>query len=72
MEIQTRSESSVELPADLAIIGVDNIPLSGLVTPPLTTIDLHNDASARATARGPRTGERFNRLVCQPTLPYSA
>lgn len=38
------------VPADLAIIGVDNIPLSGLVTPPLTTIDLHNDASARATA----------------------
>ncbi|GAA3882990.1 LacI family DNA-binding transcriptional regulator [Tessaracoccus defluvii] len=39
------------VPGDLAIIGMDNIPLSGLVTPALTTIDLHNDATARATAQ---------------------
>ncbi|WP_024287332.1 substrate-binding domain-containing protein [Cellulomonas sp. KRMCY2] len=39
------------VPADLAVIGVDNIPLAPLAEPPLTTVDQNTDALAAHLAR---------------------
>lgn len=42
---------ALRVPADLAVIGVDNIPLATLSTPPLTTVDQNVDAVAAHLAR---------------------
>ena len=38
--------AGLSAPGDLAVIGVDNIPLAGLASPPLTTVDQNIDAVA--------------------------
>lgn len=38
--------AGLRAPEDLAVIGVDNIPLAGLASPPLTTVDQNVDALA--------------------------
>jgi len=41
----------LDVPRDLAVIGVDDIPLSRMIVPPLTTVHLDVDAMARETVR---------------------
>jgi len=41
----------LSVPADLAVIGVDDIPLAAVTVPPLTTVHLDVEAMARAIVR---------------------
>lgn len=43
--------AGLAVPADLAVIGVDDIPLAAVTVPPLTTVHLDVDALARAIVR---------------------
>lgn len=38
--IQGLQEQNVQIPQDISIISFDNIPYSGLINPPLTTMDM--------------------------------
>lgn len=44
-------ERALGSPTDLAVIGVDNIPLGRLSQPPLTTIDMHSGVAGQDIAR---------------------
>ena len=44
-------ENHIEVPRELSIIGVDNIPLSGFVTPRLTTVEQPIIEIGRAAAK---------------------
>lgn len=46
--IQSVIRSGLSVPGDISVIGVDNIPMSGLMTPPLTTIHQSFDVIAKA------------------------
>ena len=35
------NEKGVRVPEDIAIVGMDNFPISAMVAPPLTTVDVH-------------------------------
>lgn len=48
--------SGLRAPKDLALIGVDNIPLAPFADPPLTTIDQNVDLSAKHLAKLVRAG----------------
>ncbi|HWM20526.1 MAG TPA: substrate-binding domain-containing protein, partial [Ilumatobacteraceae bacterium] len=37
--MRTAAELGIEIPADLSVVGFDNIPESALTDPPLTTVD---------------------------------
>ena len=62
------SENGVDVPRDIAVIGVDNDPLGAVSTPTLTTIDAGHVATADELARlvilaregatDPRRGDR--------------
>lgn len=66
-------EHGLRSPADLAVIGVDNIPLGRLAQPPLTTIDMHSGVAGQDIARallrrlqpGAEAGEPFPRLALE-------
>ena len=38
--IKALREFNIEIPKDLSIIGFDNLPMSGAMEPPLTTVDV--------------------------------
>lgn len=44
-------DNGLTVPADLAVIGVDNLPVAALTRPALTTIDIASDALAHALVR---------------------
>lgn len=37
--INTLSDHGIQVPADISVMGFDNIAVSGMISPPLTTID---------------------------------
>lgn len=43
-------QQGLDVPADLAVVGVDNSPFAALVTPALTTVDTDSEALARHIA----------------------
>jgi LacI family transcriptional regulator len=66
-------QNKIEIPADLAIIGIDNTDLSSLMKPTLTTIDLH--AEHRGAIAAQLMLERLSdpdrpiqKIVVEPTL----
>ncbi|WP_309067097.1 LacI family DNA-binding transcriptional regulator [Microbacterium sp.] len=49
--IGAAAASGIRVPDDLAVIGVDDIPLAAVTVPPLTTVHLDVEAMARALVR---------------------
>ena len=45
---QAAAELGLRIPADVSVVGIDNIPVAGLLAPPLTTVDLPGEALGRA------------------------
>lgn len=67
------SQNQIDIPSDLAVIGIDNTDLSSLMRPTLTTIDLH--AEERGTIAAQLMLQRlsdptrpFQKIVVEPTL----
>jgi LacI family transcriptional regulator len=44
---QAAAELGLRIPADVSVVGIDNIPVAGLLAPPLTTVDLPGEALGR-------------------------
>jgi LacI family transcriptional regulator len=44
---QAAAELGLRIPADLSVVGIDNIPVAGLLAPPLTTVDLPGEELGR-------------------------
>jgi DNA-binding LacI/PurR family transcriptional regulator len=44
-------ENGLSAPGDLAVIGVDDIPLAPFAVPPLTSVDIHSDVAGRELGR---------------------
>lgn len=40
-------ERQLSIPKDIAVTGYENMPISGYLSPPLTTIDIHKEAMAK-------------------------
>lgn len=49
--IQAAKQAGREVPADLSVVGYDDIPMAAAITPPLTTIDQQAPELGRAAAR---------------------
>ncbi|WP_441250716.1 LacI family DNA-binding transcriptional regulator [Kitasatospora sp. McL0602] len=45
---QAAAELGLRIPADVAVVGIDNIPVASLLAPPLTTVDLPGEELGRA------------------------
>ncbi|MER7707924.1 LacI family DNA-binding transcriptional regulator [Kitasatospora sp. NPDC097605] len=45
---QAAAERGLRVPADLSVIGIDNVPVAALLAPPLTTVDLPGEELGRA------------------------
>ncbi|WP_158702315.1 LacI family DNA-binding transcriptional regulator [Kitasatospora sp. MMS16-BH015] len=45
---QAAAELGLRIPADLSVVGIDNVPVAGLLAPPLTTVDLPGEELGRA------------------------
>ncbi|WP_053648917.1 LacI family DNA-binding transcriptional regulator [Streptomyces sp. XY431] len=45
---QAAAERGLRVPADLSVVGIDNVPVAALLTPPLTTVDLPGEELGRA------------------------
>lgn len=45
---QAAAELGLRIPADVSVVGIDNIAVAGLLTPPLTTVDLPGERLGRA------------------------
>lgn len=61
------SRHAVACPADLAVVGVDDVVAARLSVPPLTTVDFHPD---ELTAE--LTGVLLDRLLARPTAPRAS
>lgn len=42
-------QRGVNVPADISVVGIDDIPMSAMVDPPLTTLNLPKDVAGRAS-----------------------
>ncbi|MEV6153096.1 LacI family DNA-binding transcriptional regulator [Nonomuraea sp. NPDC052129] len=66
------AELGLAIPGDVSVMGYDNHPMSGLLTPGLTTVDWDIDGIVRAAVRlmsaAADGGTRRRRVVQQPTL----
>ncbi|MFD1536498.1 LacI family DNA-binding transcriptional regulator [Nonomuraea guangzhouensis] len=66
------AELGLSIPGDVSVMGYDNHPMSGLITPGLTTVDWDIDGIVRAAVRlmsaAADGGTRRRRVVQQPTL----
>ena len=40
-------DSGIDVPRDVSVVGIDNIPMSAMVSPPLTTLDIPKDLAGR-------------------------
>ncbi|WP_371498671.1 LacI family transcriptional regulator [Kitasatospora sp. NBC_00374] len=45
---QAAAELGLRIPADVSVVGIDNIPVAELLAPPLTTVDLPGEELGRA------------------------
>ncbi|MER5865831.1 LacI family DNA-binding transcriptional regulator [Kitasatospora sp. NPDC002040] len=45
---QAAAELGLRIPADVSVVGIDNIPVADLLAPPLTTVDLPGEELGRA------------------------
>ncbi len=45
---QAAAELGLRIPGDVSVVGIDNIAVAGLLTPPLTTVDLPGELLGRA------------------------
>ncbi|MEE1827097.1 LacI family DNA-binding transcriptional regulator [Streptomyces sp. BE20] len=45
---QAAAELGLRVPADLSVVGIDNVPVAALLAPPLTTVDLPGEELGRA------------------------
>ncbi|WP_395294749.1 substrate-binding domain-containing protein [Kitasatospora hibisci] len=45
---QAAVELGLRVPADLSVVGIDNVPVAALLAPPLTTVDLPGEELGRA------------------------
>ena len=65
-------ELNLSIPGDISVMGYDDHPMSGLLTPGLTTVDWDIDGIVRAAVRlvsaAADGGTRRRRVVQQPTL----
>ncbi|MGW0478854.1 LacI family DNA-binding transcriptional regulator [Nonomuraea sp. NPDC003214] len=66
------AELGLSIPGDVSVLGYDDHPMSGLLTPGLTTVDWNIDgivsAAVRLMAAAADGGARRRRVVQQPTL----
>lgn len=66
------AELGLSIPGDVSVMGYDNHPMSGLLTPGLTSVDWDIDGIVRAAVRlmsaAADGGTRRRRVVQQPTL----
>ncbi|MFD0529547.1 substrate-binding domain-containing protein [Kitasatospora arboriphila] len=44
---QAAAELGLRIPEDVSVVGIDNIPVAGLLVPPLTTVDLPGEELGR-------------------------
>jgi LacI family transcriptional regulator len=44
---QAAADLGLRIPADVSVIGIDNVSIAGLLTPPLTTVDLPGEQLGR-------------------------
>ncbi len=65
-------EAGVNIPRDMALVGVDDIPAAGLVSPSLTTIDHFSHEQGRTAARMlfERLDGRFTGGVRNREMPF--
>jgi DNA-binding LacI/PurR family transcriptional regulator len=65
-------ELGLAVPEDVSVAGFDNHPMSGLLTPPLTSVDWDIDGIVHSAVRvmiGAIDGKpRRRRIVCEPSL----
>ncbi|MER6947171.1 LacI family DNA-binding transcriptional regulator [Nonomuraea sp. NPDC000554] len=65
-------ELGLSIPGDISVMGYDDHPMSGLLTPGLTTVDWNIDGIVKAAVRlvsaAADGGARRRRVVQQPTL----
>jgi DNA-binding LacI/PurR family transcriptional regulator len=65
-------ELGLDVPGDVSVAGFDNHPMSGLLTPPLTSVDWDIDGIVHSAVRvmiGAIEGKpRRRRIVCEPSL----
>jgi DNA-binding LacI/PurR family transcriptional regulator len=71
--MRTAQKSGVRIPEDLSIIGYDDIPLSSLLTPPLTTIlqdkDKLGEEAVRLLLKSMKSGKKeFSMITIPPEL----
>lgn len=66
------AELGLSIPGDVSVMGYDDHPMSGLLTPGLTTVDWDIDgivkAAVRLTVAAADGGSRRRRVVQEPTL----
>ena len=66
------ADRDVKVPADVSVLGFDDIPMAGMATPPLTTVAMQNGRAGRAAVdllvsqiSGADAGELRRELECQ-------
>lgn len=58
-------ELNISVPSDVMVTGFDNSPVSPLITPPLTTVDINTTDMGKMAAR------QIISRIANPALPYS-
>jgi DNA-binding LacI/PurR family transcriptional regulator len=67
------ADRGVSVPAQMSVVGFDDIPMAGMATPPLTTVSMQNERAGRAavdllvnllTISGVETGDLRRELEC--------
>jgi DNA-binding LacI/PurR family transcriptional regulator len=67
------ADRGVSVPAEMSVVGFDDIPMAGMATPPLTTVSMQNERAGRAavdllvqllTISGAQTGDLRRELEC--------
>jgi DNA-binding LacI/PurR family transcriptional regulator len=67
------ADRGVSVPAEMSVVGFDDIPMAGMATPPLTTVSMQNERAGRAavdllvnllTVSGTETGDLRRELEC--------
>lgn len=58
-------ELNISVPSDVMVTGFDNSPVSTLVTPPITTVDVNTKDMGKMAAR------QLTSRIANPSLPYS-
>jgi DNA-binding LacI/PurR family transcriptional regulator len=66
------ADREVKVPAEVSVLGFDDVPMAGMATPPLTTVAMQNGRAGRAAVdllvnliSGADAGELRRELECQ-------